>query len=265
MAKNYTIHEVADLFGLSTDAIRLYEKEGLVTPMRDPSNGYRYYHMDQIHRIMGILLYRKLDVSLVEIKKLLHLESFPDTISHYGTAIAETEKEILRLQQTVEKMKIMQSHLIHLSENIDVYSVKDMPEYCVIYHNETRTSPLKDMKSIFHSPCFSFGHFCYEVSLQKDYSIASRHLLFTVNMEMMPITPWKDAVSALPTLPAQKCIYTVATAKEHESVASSLPAMLAYASSQGLSCKPVVYAFYVYTMQVKDEIKDYYEIYLPIA
>ena len=30
----YTIHEVAALLNISTDAIRLYEKEGLVTPTR---------------------------------------------------------------------------------------------------------------------------------------------------------------------------------------------------------------------------------------
>ena len=38
----YTIHEVAALLNISTDAIRLYEKEGLVTPTRNPENGYRY-------------------------------------------------------------------------------------------------------------------------------------------------------------------------------------------------------------------------------
>ena len=64
----YTIHEVAALLNISTDAIRLYEKEGLVTPTRNPENGYRYYDTEQIHRIMGICLYRKLNVSIAEIR-----------------------------------------------------------------------------------------------------------------------------------------------------------------------------------------------------
>ena len=33
--KRYSIHSVAELLGISADAIRLYEKEGLVSPMRD--------------------------------------------------------------------------------------------------------------------------------------------------------------------------------------------------------------------------------------
>ena len=52
--KRYSIHSVAELLGISSDAIRLYEKEGLVSPMRDESNGHRYYGNEQIHRIMGI-------------------------------------------------------------------------------------------------------------------------------------------------------------------------------------------------------------------
>lgn len=32
MEQQYTIHEVTALLGISADAIRLYEKEGLVTP-----------------------------------------------------------------------------------------------------------------------------------------------------------------------------------------------------------------------------------------
>ena len=72
----YTIHEVAGLLNISTDAIRLYEKEGLVTPTRNPENGYRYYNTEQIHRIMGICLYRRLHVSIAEIKRLLAVSTW---------------------------------------------------------------------------------------------------------------------------------------------------------------------------------------------
>ena len=59
--KRYSIHSVAELLGISADAIRLYEKEGLVKPLRDEKNGYRYYENEQIHKIMGIHLYRQQD------------------------------------------------------------------------------------------------------------------------------------------------------------------------------------------------------------
>ena len=38
------IGEIADFFGISRKAIRLYEKKGIIKPIKvDASNGYRYY------------------------------------------------------------------------------------------------------------------------------------------------------------------------------------------------------------------------------
>ena len=76
MKTQYTIHDVAARLGISADAIRLYEKEGLVEPERNPQNGYRYYGFDQIHKIMGISLYRQLDVGIAEIREILSDQNF---------------------------------------------------------------------------------------------------------------------------------------------------------------------------------------------
>ena len=38
------IGEIADFFGVSRKAIRLYEKKGILKPVKtDAANGYRYY------------------------------------------------------------------------------------------------------------------------------------------------------------------------------------------------------------------------------
>lgn len=38
------IGEIADFFGISRKAIRLYEKKGIIKPVKvDAANGYRYY------------------------------------------------------------------------------------------------------------------------------------------------------------------------------------------------------------------------------
>ena len=111
MKTKYTIHDVAALLGISTDAIRLYEKEGLVSPLRDPKNGYRYYEYDQIHRIMGISLYRQLDVGIAEIRELLNDQTFPEVCTHFEEYIAQSEQEIIRLKNRMEKLKFMKRTL----------------------------------------------------------------------------------------------------------------------------------------------------------
>lgn len=44
-----TIGEIAEFYGVSRKAMRLYEKKGIIKPVKvDPANGYRYYSVAQV-------------------------------------------------------------------------------------------------------------------------------------------------------------------------------------------------------------------------
>ena len=68
------IKEAEALTGISRQNIRYYEKMGLLNPKRDAGNGYRKYDEEDIERLKAILLFRKLDMPLEEIHKLLDCE-----------------------------------------------------------------------------------------------------------------------------------------------------------------------------------------------
>lgn len=69
-----SIKEAEVLTGISRQNIRYYEKMGLLNPKRDAGNGYRKYDEEDIERLKAILLFRKLDMPLEEIHKLLDHE-----------------------------------------------------------------------------------------------------------------------------------------------------------------------------------------------
>lgn len=69
-----SIKEAEALTGISRQNIRYYEKMGLLNPKRDVGNGYRKYDEEDIERLKAILLFRKLDMPLEEIHKLLDHE-----------------------------------------------------------------------------------------------------------------------------------------------------------------------------------------------
>lgn len=69
-----SIKEAEALTGISRQNIRYYEKMGLLNPKRDAGNGYRKYDEEDIERLKAILLFRKLDMPLEEIRKLLDCE-----------------------------------------------------------------------------------------------------------------------------------------------------------------------------------------------
>ncbi len=66
------IGEIADFFGVSRKAIRLYEKKGILKPVKvDPRNGYRYYSAAQVQQLNALLELKSLGFSLEEIKSVL--------------------------------------------------------------------------------------------------------------------------------------------------------------------------------------------------
>ncbi len=69
-----SIKEVENITGIDRQNIRYYEKEGLIHPKRNKINAYRDYSQEDIKTIKQIILFRKLGVSIEEIRSLLEGE-----------------------------------------------------------------------------------------------------------------------------------------------------------------------------------------------
>ncbi|MEV0297727.1 TipAS antibiotic-recognition domain-containing protein [Nocardia sp. NPDC050710] len=67
----WMIHELATRAGLTTRALRHYDRIGLLAPSRIGSNGYRYYGPGAVARLQRILLLRRLGLSLPTIAEVL--------------------------------------------------------------------------------------------------------------------------------------------------------------------------------------------------
>lgn len=66
------IGEIAEFFGVSRKAMRLYEKKGIIKPVEvDAANGYRYYSADQVQQLNALLELKALGFSLDEIKNII--------------------------------------------------------------------------------------------------------------------------------------------------------------------------------------------------
>ena len=235
----YTIHEVAALLNISTDAIRLYEKEGLVTPTRNPENGYRYYNTEQIHRIMGICI--------------------SDGFSGF---IDSRKKEIARLTLEVEQMSYMKQHLDTLDEGSRTISIQTLPAVYPLYHQDSAFLGYRTLKDVFHSPLFSMGNFSYILSVEPSGSCRVSALQFAIREPMLALTQLNS--SNLPRRDSCRCLYTVAAFPTEQEILWDLSAILKYAGEHQLSCKPEAYAFYVFSIAQPDVILDYYEVYLPL-
>lgn len=70
------IGELADFFGISRKAIRLYEKKGIIKPVEiDADNGYHYYSAEQVQQLNAVLELKAMGFSLDEIKMVIDGET----------------------------------------------------------------------------------------------------------------------------------------------------------------------------------------------
>ena len=92
MADLMTIGEFAAATWLSSKALRLYDRNGLLSPDAvDPCNGYRKYSHSQIEVTRLVTMLRRIDMPLDQIRELLRLPE--DERSAFVTRYREAEAE----------------------------------------------------------------------------------------------------------------------------------------------------------------------------
>src|SRR5438128_1117369 len=88
--------ETARRFGVSIKALRLYERHGLLKPLRSQS-GWRTYGPDQIARLHQILALKRLGLPLAKIAALLvHAGSLDAVLAIQEQALARDSAKLAR-------------------------------------------------------------------------------------------------------------------------------------------------------------------------
>src|SRR5579864_6961790 len=72
---SFAIGELAARAGLTRDALRYYERLGIIAPLRRTSAGFRVYAPDVIERLRFIKQAQTHGMTLAEIKELLRLDA----------------------------------------------------------------------------------------------------------------------------------------------------------------------------------------------
>lgn len=134
----FTIGKLAAQAAISVDAIRYYEKEGLLRAARKTEAGYRLYDPNVLRRIHFIKHAQECGFTLAEIRKLLELESRTGACCDEVRGIAIMKK--LQLEQKIKTMKMMSNALTELVRICDD-DTKPLDECPILIALETTTNP----------------------------------------------------------------------------------------------------------------------------
>lgn len=121
MKGKYGISEIAEIFNITTNKIRFYEKQGLLVAKRD-SNGYRIFYDEDIIKIQSILLYRGIGLSIDAIKNIMKNNEKKNYLMQFNNQWEMVNDEIHRLNGI---RKSLEKVIDKIYEETEDYKIND--------------------------------------------------------------------------------------------------------------------------------------------
>lgn len=106
------IGELSKKTGLSVDAIRFYEKSGLIKGPGRSEGGYREYDTNAVAAVEFVSHCRSLDIPIPEIKKLLRVRS--GNAKSCREANEVIEDQLAKLRSRIKELKALERNLAEL-------------------------------------------------------------------------------------------------------------------------------------------------------
>lgn len=126
----YQVKDIMQMYGISRDTIKYYEKQGLIEPSRN-DNGYRVFDILNVEKLKKILDLRDLGFSVKEVAEMLSDEQ----VEKGGTVLVQlrqrTEEEIQILYKKLEKIRIYEQKFYSDKRFMDGFNLEYNFEFCV--------------------------------------------------------------------------------------------------------------------------------------
>lgn len=101
MNETYTMKEILEQCDITEDAVRYYEKIGLLPPVKRKPNGHRIYSAADKETLLSIKCFKKTGMTLDEIKLFLLVQNIGD-----HTMSPEVARQLREYQSKIEQQQL---------------------------------------------------------------------------------------------------------------------------------------------------------------
>ena len=151
----FNISETSRITGLSIDTLRYYDKIDLIKSKKNPNNRYRYYTIEDISIISHIKNLRDLDLSICDIKSLLH--SDPEV---QRQILKNHHKVLLEKVATIKKIeKVFKDTLKEVNSSDLMINVPVIKSYTDRYFKKLKNN-VKTNKCSISNNLLTYFNFC---------------------------------------------------------------------------------------------------------
>jgi DNA-binding transcriptional MerR regulator len=132
----YKIKEIANIAGISSRTLRYYDEIDLLKPSFINSSNYRIYTDVELDILQQILFFRKLEISLAEIKTIISSRDFDfsETLISHKKNLMKQRSNINLLLETIDRTISYQKGEINMKPHEKFNGLKQQ----LIYDNELK-------------------------------------------------------------------------------------------------------------------------------
>lgn len=173
------INEVCSLTGLTKKAMSYYEEQGLIDPKKN-SNGYRAYSLDDVALLNEISLYRKLDITIKDIKTILRSKNKKSTL---GNIIQDKyKKEIQIKMQKICLEKIINS-------DFDEKTIRELSEEIIEVEKNNGEFIKRELARVFPSGIGKYLAYHFAPYLNEPLDTAEKYKAWIEIVEFLDNVP----------------------------------------------------------------------------
>lgn len=207
------INDIAKLFDCTTEALRYYEKEGVLIPERDPENNYRYYTAQHLKLLAKCSFLKSAGFSVKESIDIMTNGTIDDIGQRLIDKEAELIKEAQKLLQISQALSSYRKKIEMIPSRLNTYTVTKNPEFIYII-NQHKMDLFKnpDLTQLITKwfRNFPIVNLCvlvkYAEFVKKDS--LSRYHGYCLNASLVDAQVYEDSVLSK-RLEPRKCLYTV--------------------------------------------------------
>ena len=132
----YSTKQICQIFNVTRETLRHYERVGLLNPYINPDNGYREYSYWDVSAMIDILKYRSMGFSLSDTKEALFDMDFPKIVgmlenhaNYYANLISKYQLLLDKAKRDLPYLRSAMEHIGEISESdiIDLFFIPYTP------------------------------------------------------------------------------------------------------------------------------------------
>lgn len=130
-----TVGQMSKLFNITTETLRHYDRIGLLKPIVNKENGYRYYSIKEMEKLDLILDAKYLEIPLSNIKDVISndsIENYIELIDLQEKTIDEKINHLLKIKEQAKEKKTILNEMMNFKNNYNFEELEIVKEDNII-------------------------------------------------------------------------------------------------------------------------------------